>query len=56
MRELRAGNNNVSQNPVQAAFGLGNAATVDLRVEWPDGTVMQLNGVAPNQFLVLAQP
>ena len=56
MRELRVGNNYVSQNPVQAAFGLGDAATVDLRVEWPDGTVTQLNGVAPNQFLVLTQP
>ncbi len=39
MREIRAGSNFVSSNPVEAHFGLGNASVVDqLRIVWPDGT------------------
>ena len=47
MRELRAGNNYVSQNPVEAHFGLDAASTVDeLRVVWPDGRTTELEAVA----------
>lgn len=38
MRELRIGSNFVSQNPVRAHFGLGNAELVNqVQVDWADG-------------------
>ena len=35
--------------PVNAHFGLGSAATVDIEVTWPDGLVSSFDGVAVNQ-------
>ncbi|MFN0151970.1 MAG: FG-GAP-like repeat-containing protein [bacterium] len=56
MREIRCGSNYVSQDPAVAHFGLGSATLVsELRVEWPDGVTTVLNGLAPNQRLVLDQ-
>jgi enediyne biosynthesis protein E4 len=56
MRELSAGNNFLSSNPIEAHFGLGAAAAVDeLRIVWPDGSEEIRHGVAANQRLVLAQ-
>lgn len=38
LRELRAGNNYVSQSPAVAHFGVGDADRItSLRVDWPDG-------------------
>ena len=38
IREIRAGNNYLSQNPAEAHFGLGSATTIDqITVTWPDG-------------------
>jgi hypothetical protein len=34
---------------VNAHFGLGSAATVDIEVTWPDGLVSSFDGVAVNQ-------
>ena len=53
IREIRASNHFVSQNPAEAHFGLGNATSVDITVFWPDGGQSQLNGVAPDQYLVI---
>jgi hypothetical protein len=39
-----------SQDMPRAHFGLGNATTVDLRVEWPSGNVQTFNGVASNRL------
>ena len=39
-----------SQDMPRAHFGLGAAATVDLRVEWPSGNVQTFNGVAANRL------
>ncbi len=56
MREIRCGNNYVSQDPAAAHFGLGSATLItELRVEWADGEVTVLNSLAPNQNLVLDQ-
>jgi len=56
MREIRCGNNFVSQDPAEAHFGLGSATLVtELRVEWPDGVTTVLHGIAANQRLVLDQ-
>ncbi len=38
IREIRTGNNFVSQNPSEAHFGLGSATHIDeIKVIWPDG-------------------
>jgi hypothetical protein len=39
-----------SQEPRRLHFGLGGAATVDLRVEWPSGTVQTFNDVAADRI------
>ncbi|HEY5641267.1 MAG TPA: CRTAC1 family protein [Woeseiaceae bacterium] len=59
MRELQLGNNYISQNPVEAHFGLGDSELVDsVRIVWPglDGSVGEIRNVQPNQFLVVHQP
>jgi len=54
MRELRASSNFVSQNPVQAHFGLGKAELInEVQVNWSDGEITVLENVSPNQFLVI---
>lgn len=55
-RELCAGNNFLSSNPLVLHFGLGEAATVELTVHWPDGTTQTFPQVAANQFLTFVQP
>jgi hypothetical protein len=55
MRELQAGNNFLSSNPIEAHFGLGDATAVDeLRVVWPDGSEETRHGVAADQRLTIA--
>jgi len=59
MRELQLGNNYISQNPVEAHFGLGNSQMVDsVRIVWPglEGSVSELTNVQANRFLVIHQP
>jgi len=57
MRELRAGSNFVSQNPVQAHFGLGDAELVNkVQVNWLDGEITVLENVSPNQFFIIDHP
>ena len=53
IREIRAGNHFVSQNPAEAHFGLGAAMSVDITITWPDGTQKSLNAVAADQYLVV---
>jgi hypothetical protein len=51
-RQLRVQNgayHRWSQDFKRLHFGLGGAATVDLRVEWPSGNVQTFNGVATNK-------
>ena len=59
MRELQLGNNYISQNPVEAHFGLGSNRIVDtVRIVWPglEGSVSELKNVEANWFLVVHQP
>lgn len=54
MRELSAGSNFMSQNPVIANFGLGNTTRVDsVRVVWPSGTERLLTDIAADQLLLI---
>ena len=56
VREIRAGNQYVSQSPAEAHFGLGAATLADLTIRWPDGTEMQMNDVAAGQLLTVTKP
>ncbi len=57
MRELACGSNFLSQNPVEAHFGMGQVLQADeVRIRWPGGYESVLTGVAVNQTLDLDQP
>ncbi len=57
MRELAAGSNYLSANPIEAHFGLGGATRIDeLRVRWPDGSWSLERDLAVDQLLVLGEP
>lgn len=54
MRELNANSNYVSQNPVEAHFGLGSATNIDkVRVVWPGGVESIIENVDVDQFLII---
>ena len=55
VREIRGGNNFVSQNAPEAHFGLGAADSADLFIRWPDGSQSNLVGVAADQLLTIRQ-
>ena len=52
-RVITAGTSLASQEPAEAHFGFRAAETVDVRVEWPDGTVTNVAGVASGQVLTV---
>ena len=54
VQEMRAGNNFVSQNPLELHFGLGDADTADVTVDWLDGSQTTLSGVAADQLLTVS--
>lgn len=57
MRELRAGNNFMSQNPPEAYFGLGEASKVDeVQVIWPSGKQQVLQDLDAGQLIVVPLP
>jgi hypothetical protein len=56
LREINTGSG-LSQNAMEAHFGLGNATNVDtLRIEWPSGTAQELRNVGPKRFLTVTEP
>jgi len=55
LRELRAGNNFVSHNPMEVHFGLGAATEADVLVRWPDGNGTEFKNVAADQWITLVQ-
>jgi hypothetical protein len=56
MREINTGNG-FSAGPLEAHFGLGDAAKIEtLRIEWPSGTVQEFHDVASRQTLMITEP
>ena len=55
IREIRASNHFVSQNPAEAHFGLGTATNVDMTVFWPNGGQTVMNNVTADQYLIVNQ-
>lgn len=57
IRELRAGSNFVSQDPIEAHFGLGDADVVEtLEVRWPDGSVTHHGPFTAHGALTVTRP
>ncbi len=56
MRELRCGSNYLSQNPIEAHFGLGDATRARVRVRWPDGVVQKVGRVPVDRWIVIRRP
>lgn len=59
MRELQLGSNYISQDPVEAHFGLGSSEIVDkVRIVWPglEGDEDELTNVDVNRFLIIHRP
>ena len=57
MREVPGGDGQMGQNSLYLHVGLGNAATADLvRIEWPSGTVQELQNVEANEFHTVTEP
>ncbi|MDE0420110.1 MAG: FG-GAP-like repeat-containing protein [Gammaproteobacteria bacterium] len=56
VREVRAGNNYVSQNPTEVHFGLGPDTTAEVTVRWPNGTTSTVANVQADQLLAIEQP
>ena len=54
VQEMRAGNNYVSQNPLELHFGLGQADAADVTVRWLDGSETTMTGVASNQVVTIS--
>ncbi len=55
MREIKAGNNYLSQNPTEVHFGLEDAATADVHVRWPDGSETTIENSSINRHIVITQ-
>ncbi len=56
-RVLLSGTGYLSQAPFELYFGLGGAEVVDrLQVEWPDGQVTEMTGVAVDRVLQVEPP
>ena len=57
IREVSGGGGQMSQNMLDAHFGLGTATVADsVTIRWPSGTVQTLTDVAVNQRLVVTEP
>jgi pimeloyl-ACP methyl ester carboxylesterase len=50
-REVSAGSSYLSQGPLTASFGLGEAAMVDVIINWPSGIMQAVTDVTANAVL-----
>ena len=57
MREVSGGDGHMGQNSLHVHVGLGDATNAEfVRIEWPSGTVQELENVASNQILTITEP
>jgi hypothetical protein len=50
LREVRTGTSFQSQHDLRLHFGLGNHATAQIEIRWPDGTLQQFKDIKANRF------
>ncbi len=53
IRDLGGSNNYVSHNPLEVHFGLWAATSVDIEVQWPDGTITTLDDAPVDQLITI---
>lgn len=54
MREIRGGNNYVSQDPAEAHFGLGETTNIDeIKIIWPDATTTIFESIEADQHYIV---
>jgi hypothetical protein len=57
LREIASNGGYMAATPLEAHFGLGDAASVEqIRIEWPSGIVQEIGATAANQFLTIEEP
>ena len=57
MREVSGGDGYMGQNSLYVHVGLGSATNADIvRIEWPSGTVQELQNIASGQFHTVTEP
>ncbi len=54
VREVKSGNNYVSQDPLEVHFGVATATSADIEISWPDGNTTSLTDVSVDQVLTVA--
>jgi len=55
MDEVRSGGSYLSQSDLRVHFGLGDAVSAALEIQWPSGLVKRLRDVKPNQILAVVE-
>ena len=55
MDEVRSGGSYLSQSDLRIHFGLGAAASADLELHWPSGTVDRLTGLSPDRIVTVVE-
>ena len=55
VREVTIGSSFASSSSAYLVFGLGSATSVDVRVQWPSGTVDDIPGVGVDQTVVIVE-
>jgi hypothetical protein len=55
IREISAGSSYLSQAPMTASFGLGNAPSVDIHIRWPSGIEQTIGGVPTNRVITISE-
>ena len=56
IREVRSGSSYLSQSDIRLHFGLGKHRQIDrIEIRWPSGLQEQLEGIKPNQSLILVE-
>jgi hypothetical protein len=52
---VQGGSGYLSMNPKKQHFGLGGAASADVRISWPRGEVQNLPGLGANRSYTVRQ-
>ena len=57
IREVQGGKGSGSQHSLPVEFGLGNySGLLDVEVRFPSGKIARLNGIAPDQMIIVDEP
>jgi hypothetical protein len=55
MDEVRSGGSYLSQSDLRIHFGLAQAETVNIEVQWPSGIIDKLDNIAVNRIITVVE-